>query len=49
MATDRNILDLEHVTVDHPRMSQQALQDIYERAWHLFFSPDAQVLLGLLV
>ncbi|HJN10590.1 MAG TPA: hypothetical protein QF564_18020 [Pirellulaceae bacterium] len=40
MATDMNIFDLEHVTVDHPRMSQQAWQEIYERAWHLYYSPE---------
>ena len=38
MDPDLNKYDLEHVTSHHPRMSDQAWQAIYDRAWHLYYS-----------
>jgi radical SAM superfamily enzyme YgiQ (UPF0313 family) len=40
MDTDMNSYDAEHVTTAHPRMSKQQWQDIYARAWELYYSPD---------
>ncbi len=40
MDPDLNKYDLEHVTSHHPRMSGQAWQAIYDRAWHLYYSPE---------
>jgi hypothetical protein len=37
---DMNRYDLEHVTTAHPRMSAQQWAAIYERAWHLYYSPE---------
>ncbi|MGP0084062.1 MAG: B12-binding domain-containing radical SAM protein [Steroidobacteraceae bacterium] len=39
MDADTNKYDAEHATADHPRMSAAEWQDIYERAWHLYYSP----------
>src|SRR5215472_12299073 len=36
---DLNRYDLEHVTTDHPRMTGEQWQSIYDRAWHLYYSP----------
>ncbi len=38
MDPDMNIYDTEHVTVAHPRMSKEEWLDIYDRAWHLYYS-----------
>lgn len=40
MDPDLNKGDTEHVVVDHPRMSKQEWQDIYEEAWHLYYSDE---------
>ena len=40
MDPDMNKYDLEHVTTGHPIMSAQELQDIYWRAWDIYYSPD---------
>src|SRR5262249_20329575 len=40
MDPDMNRYDAEHVTMAHPRMSMQEWQSIYERAWHLYYSPQ---------
>jgi hypothetical protein len=40
MDPDMNRYDLEHVTTAHPRMSAQQWRKIYDRAWHLYYSPD---------
>jgi hypothetical protein len=40
MDADMNRYDAEHVTTRHPRMSAAEWQDIYRRAWHLFYSPE---------
>ncbi len=38
---DFNKYDLEHVTTrNHPKMSPDELQSIYNRAWHLYYSPE---------
>src|SRR5208337_3349806 len=37
---DLNKYDLEHVTTDHPRMTGEQWQSIYDRAWHLYYSPE---------
>ncbi len=38
MDTDMNRYDLEHVTTAHPQMSARQWQEIYNRAWHLYYS-----------
>jgi hypothetical protein len=40
MEPDMNAYDTEHVTTRHPRMSAAQWQDIYRRAWHLYYSPE---------
>ena len=40
MDPDMNIYDLEHVCTGHERMSKQEWQDIYNRAWDMYYSPD---------
>jgi hypothetical protein len=40
MDPDMNLYDAEHVTTGHPRMSAAQWQDIYRRAWHLYYSPE---------
>ena len=40
LETDMNNYDLEHVTRDHPRMSAAEWRGIYDRAWHLYYSPE---------
>jgi radical SAM superfamily enzyme YgiQ (UPF0313 family) len=40
MDPDMNRYDLEHVTTAHPRMSAKEWRDIYDRAWHLYYSPE---------
>ncbi len=40
MDPDMNKYDLEHVVTEHPLMSKQDWQGIYERAWRLYYSPD---------
>jgi hypothetical protein len=37
---DLNRYDLEHVTADHPLMTAAQWQSIYDRAWHLYYSPE---------
>lgn len=39
MDPDLNIYDVEHVCTEHDRMSKQELQDIYQEAWSLYYSP----------
>jgi len=39
MEADTNKYDAEHATADHPRMSAAEWQDIYQRAWRLYYSP----------
>lgn len=39
METDTNRYDAEHATADHPRMTSAEWEDIYRRAWHLYYTP----------
>jgi radical SAM superfamily enzyme YgiQ (UPF0313 family) len=39
MDPDMNRYDVEHVTTAHPRMSASEWRAIYDRAWHLYYSP----------
>jgi radical SAM superfamily enzyme YgiQ (UPF0313 family) len=39
MDSDMNRYDLEHVTTAHPRMTSKQWREIYDRAWHLYYSP----------
>ena len=40
MDPDMNKYDLEHVTMDHPVMSQQEWQEVYRNAWHQYYRSD---------
>jgi hypothetical protein len=40
MESDLNNYDLEHVTSRHPRMTADQWQAIYDRAWHLYYTPE---------
>ncbi len=40
MDSDLNKYDLEHVVCDHPKMSRDALQAIYEEAWARYYTPE---------
>jgi hypothetical protein len=40
MDPDMNKYDSEHVTTNHPRMTAEEWAGIYERAWHLYYSPE---------
>jgi len=40
MDPDMNIYDLEHVCTGHPQMTREEWQDIYNRAWDLYYSDD---------
>jgi radical SAM superfamily enzyme YgiQ (UPF0313 family) len=42
MDDDLNKYDLEHVVVDHPRMTRSELQAVYREAWSLYYS-DAHI------
>src|SRR5258708_23310217 len=37
---DLNKYDLEHVTAEHPLMSQAEWQEIYQEAWRVFYTPE---------
>ena len=40
MDPDMNNYDLEHATTRHPIMSAKQWRDIYDRAWHLYYSRE---------
>ncbi len=40
MDPDTNKYDAEHATAHHPRMTAAEWEDIYKRAWHLYYSPE---------
>ena len=40
MEPDLNKYDTEHVCTGHPRMSHDALQNIYREAWDAFYTPE---------
>ena len=37
---DMNFYDTEHVTMQHERMTADQWRTIYDRAWHLYYSPE---------
>jgi radical SAM superfamily enzyme YgiQ (UPF0313 family) len=37
---DMNNYDLQHVTMDHPKMSRAEWQGIYREAWDLYYTPE---------
>jgi hypothetical protein len=39
MERDTNRYDAEHATADHPRMTSAEWEDIYRRAWYLYYTP----------
>jgi hypothetical protein len=40
MDPDLNNYDVEHVCTDHPRMSRQEWEAVYQEAWALFYTPE---------
>jgi hypothetical protein len=40
MDSDVNRYDVEHVTTAHPLMTREQWQATYDRAWHLYYSPE---------
>lgn len=40
MNPDMNGYDLEHVTTSHSKMTDAELFNIYQRAWHLYYTPE---------
>jgi radical SAM superfamily enzyme YgiQ (UPF0313 family) len=40
MDEDMNRYDTEHVTVGHANMSREAWQDVYRRAWTMYYTPE---------
>ncbi len=40
MDPDLNKYDLEHVVADHPKMTRQEWQSIYQEAWSLYYSRE---------
>jgi len=40
MDPDMNKYDLEHVTTAHPRMSPTEWQEIYQRVWDAYYTPE---------
>ena len=40
MDADTNKYDAEHATADHPLMTTRQWEDIYQRAWHLYYTPS---------
>src|SRR5262249_53835982 len=40
MDPDMNFYDLEHVTTAHPKMTADEWRMIYDRAWHLYYTPE---------
>ena len=40
MDPDMNKYDLEHVVTEHPLMSMQQWQEIYDRAWDIYYSRE---------
>ncbi len=40
MDSDLNKYDLEHVVCDHPKMSRDTLQAVYEEAWARYYTPE---------
>jgi radical SAM superfamily enzyme YgiQ (UPF0313 family) len=40
LEADTNKYDAEHATSDHPVMTAAQWEDIYQRAWHLYYTPE---------
>ncbi len=40
MDPDLNKYDLEHSVTDHPTMSRQELNDVYQEAWSIYYTPE---------
>ena len=40
MDCDLNKYDLEHLVTDHPKMSREELQAVYEEAWRLYYTRE---------
>jgi hypothetical protein len=40
MDPDMNRYDVEHVTTAHARMNSADWRGIYDRAWHMYYSPE---------
>lgn len=40
MEPDMNLYDTEHVCMEHPNMSAKEFQDVYDRAWKAFYTPE---------
>jgi radical SAM superfamily enzyme YgiQ (UPF0313 family) len=40
MDPDMNKYDSEHATTAHPHMTPAELEAVYDRAWHLYYSPE---------
>ncbi len=40
MDADMNKFDLEHVTMEHRKMTADQWQAIYDEAWHLYYTPE---------
>lgn len=40
MDADMNMYDAEHVVTDHPRMRRPEWEDVYWRAWDMYYSPE---------
>jgi hypothetical protein len=40
MKLDMNDYDGQHVTTAHGRMTPEQWQEIYDRAWHLYYTPE---------
>jgi hypothetical protein len=40
MDPDMNKYDVEHVVTDHPKMSRQELQRVYQEAWSLYYTRE---------
>ena len=40
MDADLNKYDLEHAVTDHPKMTREQLEAIYQEAWSLYYTPE---------
>ena len=40
MDADLNKYDLEHAVTDHPKMTREELEAIYQEAWSLYYTPE---------
>jgi Radical SAM superfamily len=43
MDPDMNKYDLEHITTGHPRMTHDEWQEVYNRAWSAYYTPEHQM------